>query len=504
MSQKNTKKLAIVGGGSAGWMTAMYLNKLFNHDEKVFDITVIESPDIGVIGVGEATVHSVRFFFAALGINEAELLRETNATLKTGILFRNWRKPENGKTHEYFHPFEHQQSTHAVDINSAWFLSGKQKCERFDQSVSLSSALIAQGKGPKTPASKPYQGVVPYGYHIDAILMSRYLRKLAVADGVTHVEATISDVNVDDGNITSVQAGDQSYSADFFIDCTGFRGVLMEKLKQGNWESFEKALPCNRAVALQRELPEGHTPNPYTVSTAMKHGWTWQIDLVNRQGTGYVYDGRRISKDQAEADLREYLGPESSVLKCVHLDMKVGCRNEFWVGNCIAIGLSGGFIEPLESTGLHLINLGAGLLATHLPVANPDQSVRDSYNRLMRGFFQDLKQFVVLHYCLSNRDDSEFWRNAPSTVDECPWLAKQLDVWKHKVCEFHDLAGSFSTIFGDDNYRYILYGMQHYPELQGVISNGMSEAIFDRVRHNAASAVNAAMPHDDYLRQLNQ
>jgi flavin-dependent dehydrogenase len=498
------KKLAIIGGGSAGWMTAIYLNRLFNHDEKTFDITVIESPDIGIIGVGEATVHSVRFFFAALGIDENELLRETNATLKTGILFRDWRKPVNGETHEYFHPFEQQVSGHVLDISSAWLLSGRAAQERYDEGVCISAEMIKHGRSPKTPSSKPYQGIVPYGYHIDAVLMARYLRKLATDQGVTHIEGTITDVEVSDGSIVSVSTGEAVYAADFFVDCTGFRGLLMEKLKEDNWESFESALPCNRAVALQRDLPEGHAPNPYTVSTAMPNGWIWQIDLVNRQGTGYVYDGNRISRDEAEAELRAFLGPESNVLKCNHLDMKVGCRNEFWVGNCIAIGLSGGFIEPLESTGLHLINLGAGLLATHLPVDDINQDIRDSYNRLMRGFFQDLKQFIVLHYCLSDRDDSDFWRSAPATSRECPWLDKQLDIWKRKVCEFHDLAGSFSTIFSDDNYRYILYGMHHLPQLSGAISAEASEQIFDRVQRTARSAADAALPHDQYLRQLNQ
>ena len=498
------KKIAIIGGGSAGWMTAIYLNRLFNHDEKIFDITVIESPDIGIIGVGEATVHSVRFFFAALGIDENELLRETNATLKTGILFRNWRKPDGERTHEYFHPFEHQVSGHVLDISSAWMLAGRKDRERFDQGVCLSAELIRQKRGPKTATSKPYQGIVPYGYHIDAVLMARFLRRKAVAAGVTHIEGTVSDVRTDGEHIVSVSTDDASHEADFFIDCTGFRGLLMERLKADNWESFETALPCNRAVALQRDLPDGHEPNPYTVSTAMPHGWVWQIDLVNRQGTGYVYDGNQLSRDQAEAELRGFLGPESKVLKCVHLNMKVGCRKEFWVGNCIAIGLSGGFIEPLESTGLHLINLGAGLLATHLPVARVEQSVRDSYTRLMRGFYQDLKQFIVLHYCLSDRDDTEFWRRAPATARECPWLAKQLDIWQHKVCEYHDLAGSFSTIFSDDNYRYVLYGMQHYPALSGQISEQIADPIFDRVKRNAEHAANTALPHGQYLRQLNQ
>ncbi|WP_339862431.1 tryptophan halogenase family protein [Paremcibacter congregatus] len=504
MNTTSPKKIVVVGGGSSGWMTGISLNKVFNASARNYDITVIESPDIGIIGVGEATVHSVRFFFAALGLDEDELLRETNASLKTGILFKNWRKPVNGHMHQYFHPFEHQPLGREQDISSSWFINGRERQERYDEGVSLSTALMKQGHGPKGPNSPSYQGVVPYGYHIDAVLLARYLRKKATEAGVRHIEATISDVEVAGDTILSVQAGDDRYEADVFIDCTGFRGLLIEKLKQDNWISFTKALPCNKAVAIQRELVPGEAPKPYTTSTAASNGWIWQIDLVNRQGTGYVYDGNRLSSGEAEAELRAFLGPESQVLKCTHLNMKIGCRKEFWVGNCIAIGLSGGFIEPLESTGLHLINLAAGLLASHHPRRDTTQAVRDSFNRLMSGFYQDLKQFIVLHYCLTDRDDSDFWRAAPATVKECPWLEKQLEIWRHKICEYQDLAGSFSTIFADENYRYVLYGMQHYPDLRLSMGPDSHDKISAQLAQMAVHAVNVTLPHGDYLRRLNE
>lgn len=504
MTERTAKSMVIVGGGSAGWMTAIYLNRLFNHAEKNFDITVIESPDIGIIGVGEATVHSVRFFFAAMGLDEAELMRETNATFKTGIMFRNWMKPVNGETHEYFHPFEHQRLGRVLDISSLWFLSDRPADERYDEGVCLSAELIKHGHGPKGANSPAYQGVVPYGYHIDATLLARFLRKKAVEAGVRHVEATIADATVEGENITAVHtsAGD-SFSADYFIDCTGFRGMLIDKVRADNWDSFEEALPCNRAVALQRELLEGETPSPYTVATALSNGWAWQIDLLNRQGTGYVYDGNRMTEDEAEAELRTFLGPESKVLKCTHLKMKVGCRKDFWVGNVIATGLAGGFIEPLESTGLHLINLAAGLMGTHLAGDAPTQDSRDSFNRLMRGFYQDLKQFIVLHYCLTNRDDSDFWRAAPATVEQTPWLKAQLEIWKHKVCEFHDLAGSFSTTFTDENYRYILYGMQHVPRLGLMADKAEADRMFAELARMQENARKMTLPHMEYLKRMN-
>ncbi|GHF13776.1 tryptophan halogenase [Kordiimonas sediminis] len=498
------RKMVIVGGGSAGWMTALYLNRLYNHSHKNIDITVIESPDIGIIGVGEATVHSVRYFFRGMGLDEHELLRETNATLKTGIMFKNWMKPNpDGSQHAYFHPFEAQTSPAVLDISSLWMLSGRAGQERYDEGVCLSAGLAAQNLAPKSAQSRQYEGLVPYGYHIDAVLLARYLRRKAIEAGVTHIEATIDAVETEGEMIKAVTANDRRFDGDIFVDCTGFRSLLIGKLKDNNWQCFKEALPCTKAVALQREMPDGEMPRSYTTATALSNGWAWQIDLINRQGTGYVYDGDRLSADEAEAELRTFLGPDSAVLKCTHINMRVGCLKEFWVGNCIAIGLSGGFIEPLESTGLHLINLSAGLLATHLDRGEITQDVRDSFNRLMNGFYQDLKQFIVLHYCLTDRDDTDFWRAAPDTVHHTPWLKKQLGIWKHKVCEYHDLAGSFSTVFSDENYRYILYGMKHYPALSLQIDLGESEEIFARVRALSDRLAHTALPHMAYLKQIN-
>ena len=502
MSDQQLKVINIIGGGSAGWMTAIYLNRYFNRDAKNFTIRVVESPDIGIIGVGEATVHSIRFFFAAMGLDEAELMAEANATVKAGIMFRNWMKPRAGDVHEYFHPFDQQQPGGSIDVSSAWFVSERFERERYDEGVSLNSHLIAAGQCPKSMSSRPYQAIAPYGYHLDATLLARYLRRKAVEAGVHHVEATVTDVEVQGERVLGVKTDRGHFTGDFFIDCTGFRGLLMEKLREENWNSFADALPCNKAVAIQRDLPDGEAPKPYTVATALSNGWAWQIDLVNRQGSGYVYDANRLQPAEAERELRQFLGDGSEVLKCTHLDMKVGCREEFWIGNCVAVGLAGGFIEPLESTGLHMIHLGVGLLATHLAAGDTPQALRDTYNEKMRGFYQDLKQFIVLHYCLSDRDDTEFWCSARKTLDSCPWLRRQLPVWRHKICEYQDFAGSYASIFTDTNYRYVLYGMQHYPKLQFQISGTEAAGIFDRFKSMVERAVSGSLSHRDYLRTV--
>lgn len=510
MQQSKTplRSICIVGGGSSGWMTAIYLNRVFNGDRVAngssavapnIEIRLVESEDIGIIGVGEATVHSIRFFFAAMGLDEAELMRETNATFKTGIMFRNWRKPVNGETHQYFHPFDHLKLGMDMDISSSWLQDARYTLERFDQGVSLSSHLIAAGRSPKTPQSEAYQGVVPYGYHLDAVKMARFLRRKAIEAGVIHQVATVKDVVLAAGNISEIVTDQGNFTADIFIDSTGFRGLLLDALKADNWQSFTDALPCNKAVAIQRELPS--PPKPYTTATALSHGWVWEIDLADRQGTGYVYDGEKLSKEQAEQELRSYLGADAAVLKCTHLDMKVGCRKEFWVGNCIAVGLAGGFIEPLESTGLHLINLGVRLLSTHLAGEQQSQAVRDSYNRLMNGFYTDLKQFIVLHYCLTDRDDSEFWRAAAEKAQYCEGLPAQLACWQHKVCEYMDLAGTFSTTFTDENYRFVLYGMGHYPQLQRRFTTPQYENLFAKVQQQAKHAELSTIPLATYLQR---
>ncbi|MCE9678023.1 tryptophan 7-halogenase [Shewanella sp. AS1] len=506
MTHSTLKTITIIGGGSTGWMSALYLSKLYNHSGQQVHIRLIESQDIGIIGVGEATVHSIRFFFAAMGIDEAELLRETNATLKTGILFRNWMKPKDGQMHSYFHPFEQQKPCGPLDNASAWLMQNQRNSQTLDfaEHTSLSYNLMRDNLSPKHAQSQAYQGIVPYGYHLDALLMARFLRKKATEAGVEHIVANVTDADVDGENITQVFTDKGNFSSDIFIDCSGFKGLLIEKLKADNWRSFEDALPCNRAVAIQWEYGDNKTPRAYTTSTALSNGWVWEIDLVNRQGTGYVYDGRRQSREEAEAELRAYLGDKQSILKATHLEMKIGCRKAFWVGNCIAMGLAGGFIEPLESTGLHLINLGVRLLATHLTCANPSQAVRDSYNRTMSGLYDDLRQFIVLHYCLTDRDDTEFWQQAQQSMHSVPGLNEKLSLWQDKVCEHVDVATGFSSIFSDENYRYILYGMQHLPKLALPVAQETLDGMFNQLGRLKRQATNQCLSHQAYLDSLKQ
>lgn len=499
---KVATELLIVGGGSSGWMTALYLSKWYKDNQRAVNITVVESEDIGTIGVGEATVHTLRHFFSVMGIDEKDLLKKTNGTLKSGIMFRNWMKPVDGKMHEYFHPFESQPQLGKMDISLSWLLSERSKQENFADNICLSSRLISQNKCPKLATSKAYEGCVPYGYHLDATLMSRYLRDMAIANGVKHIVATVTDVVVDNGNISEIHTEKGNFSADVFIDCTGFRSLLIEKLKEDNWQSFEDALPCNKAVAIQTAYPEKTAPKPYTAATALTNGWAWEIDLVGRRGNGYVYDGDRLTREQAEQELLIHIGEGVEAIKTTHLEMKIGCRKEFWVGNCIALGLSGGFIEPLESTGLHLIDLSVRLLTTHIPSKSTHQSVKNSYNKLMNNFYASLKDFIVLHYCITDRDDTEFWRNAAKTAKHSGNLAEKLILWQHKYCEKMDMVGGEAVLFSENNYRYILYGMNYFPKLDDNVDLVESKQTFDYIAQHAEQMSGIALTHTDYLNSL--
>jgi tryptophan halogenase len=493
------KKLVIAGGGSSGWMCALFLNKVYNQNNKTIDITVIESKDIDIIGVGEATVPTIRGFFQAIGVDESELIRETSATYKTGIKFNHWMKPDkSGKSHSYLHPFEQQLLENRFDLPSCWAFKGHQ-FGGYSESVSVTSELIKYNHSPKGIQSQAYQGVVPYGYHLDARLLGKYLRKKALAQGVNHIEAKIEKINHKDSIIESLETEVLgSIEGDFFIDCTGFRALLISELENDNWRSYADELLCDKAVAIQIPFDATQTANAYTTATALSNGWAWNIGLKDRQGCGYVYSSKNITSSEAEAELRSHIqcGDEHIAR---HLDMNIGVRKKHWIGNCLAVGLSAGFIEPLESTGLHLISLSARLFASHFSSFDVVQEVKDSYNNLLNGIFDDLKEFIALHYVLSDRDDTEFWVNASKAAENCPRLMARLTLWKHKVCDDFDLHGDTTQLFRDVNYKFILFGMKYLPETDIEYANDEYKTLQNEIVKRKKLVLTATMGHKQAL-----
>jgi tryptophan halogenase len=421
-------KVVIVGGGTAGWLSAAYLNRAFG--AKV-DITLVESSRIPRIGVGEATVPTLRTTFKFLGMQEEDWMPKCNAAFKSAVRFNDWRKPHAGTDrHTYYHPFFtvpepavpiyeqpfHKRFGRGVSLAHFWTklrLAGDKRIrETFGDAGMALQTLCEQNKAPRPlPGSDAPDPGFRYAYHFDAALIAQYLRDLAVGRGVRHVVADVTSVGLDErghiANIVTDTGGE--ITGDLFLDCTGFRGLLINQTLKEPFISAQEFLMCDSAVA----LPSSHHPSgmrPYTSANARPDGWIWEIPLYHREGSGYVYSSRTTTPEKAEQHLRDFLGPRALDDQANHIKMRVGHNRRSWVNNCVAVGLSSCFVEPLESTTIALIEYQLALLVLHFPDSDLDERRQYRYNELMTSAFEDLRDFIVMHYALSDRDDTEFWR----------------------------------------------------------------------------------------------
>jgi len=407
MSQAPVQSIVIVGGGSAGWMSAAALAQALQGQ---CAITLIESEEIGTVGVGEATIPPVRQFNARLGIDEATFLRETGGTFKLGIRFVDWLRPGQS----YFHPFgQYGAEFDQVPFYQYWMrehLAGD-PTPIDDYSMAWAASRAARFQHPEADRRK-IQSTFDYAYHFDATLYARYLRGYAEARGVVRQEGRVVDVGQDSetGFINRVRLEDgREVAGELFVDCTGFHGLLIEQALKTGYEDWSHWLACDRAVAVPCAARDETQVLPYTVSTARKAGWQWRIPLQHRVGNGYVYSSRHLSAEAAERDLLASLegAPKADPR---HLRFTTGRRRKFWNRNVVAIGLSAGFMEPLESTSLHLIQYGIMRLIALFPERDMSPLLAEEYNTLTTAEYERIRDFLILHYKATERDDSEFWR----------------------------------------------------------------------------------------------
>ncbi|MDT0604376.1 tryptophan halogenase family protein [Thalassotalea castellviae] len=410
MSAKNNhiKKIVIVGGGTAGWMTAATLAKVLG--QNYGEIQLIESDAIGTVSVGEATIPQITLFNRILGIDENDFIKKTKGTFKLGIEFIDWTKKGGG----YMHPFgNHGKGMDAIQFHHYWLKMNQLGAVPDLEAYSLAAVAARQGRfmRPQNMGNSPLSEI-NYAFHFDATLYADYLRDYSTARGVKRTEGKVVDVLLrnSDGFIDSIKLeSGERIEGDLFVDCTGFKGLLIEGALKTGFIDWSDELPCDSAVAMPCMAKEPENLKPFTQSTAQKVGWTWRIPLQHRIGNGYVYSSKYLSDDEAVSILTKQMENEP-LSKPNFLRWKTGMRKQGWNKNCIAIGLSAGFVEPLESTGLHLIQSAIAKLMGLFPHQGFDQIDIDTYNQQSKSELEYIKDFIVLHYKVTDRDDSEFWR----------------------------------------------------------------------------------------------
>jgi flavin-dependent dehydrogenase len=472
------KNVVIVGGGTAGWMTATYMRKALDQS---INITVLESPNIKSIGVGEATFSTVKLFFDFLGLAEHEWMPSCNGAYKLAIRFKNWRA--DGR--HFYHPFQRYEMVDGYNM-AEWWLKLKRGEEPFDYSCFSIPALcdakrspryldgrvfddkvqdyFADGMSAKNAFLTDHQVQYPYAYHFDAGLLARFLEGYGKERGVEQIQDEVLDVILKaDGSVDYLQTRDHgAVSGDLFVDCTGFRGVLINKALGEPFISFNDTLLCDSAVALQVPVDNKAIGiDPCTTATAMDSGWSWNIPLYGRVGTGYVYSSSFLSKEKAEEELRRHLGPASDNCSANHIRMRIGrCRNS-WVKNCVAIGLSSGFVEPLESTGIFFIQHGIEELVHHFPNGAIDEEMVKSYNRVIAEGIDGIREFLTIHYYASDRTDSEFWR-ATKEIAMPDDLAERMKLWSRRLPNAKNINTDYHG-FESYSYSVMLLGLGYEP-----------------------------------------
>jgi tryptophan halogenase len=397
-------RIAIVGGGSAGWMAAA---AIINATKGKASIVLVESEQIGVVGVGEATIPPIKLFNQMLGIDENEFVRETQGSFKLGIEFVDWSQ----KGHRYFHPFgSHGRDFDSVPLYQYW-LRERQRGDDTSLDAYSMAWVIARENRFSPPARDPrlVQSTFDYAYHFDTILYGRFLRRYAEARGVVREEGRVVETCLsDEGNVSAVRLQDgRAIEADFFIDCTGFAGLLIEQALGTGYEDWTHWLPCDRAMAVPSVSSGAFTP--YTRSTAREAGWQWRIPLQHRTGNGYVYASQFISDEAASDALLSGLDGEP-IADPRPLRFTTGRRRKFWNRNVVALGLASGFLEPLESTSLHLIQTGINRLLALFPGKGDNRLQAAEFNRLTGEEYERIRDFLILHYHATIRDDAPLWR----------------------------------------------------------------------------------------------
>ncbi len=485
---KQTRRIVIAGGGTAGWMMAAAIARTLG---AAVDLTIVESEAIGTIGVGESTIPPLVNFNRILGIPEPEFMRETQATFKLGILFDNWKQDGD----RYFHSFGLSGKDHwSAGFQHFWLHGRTRGHEQSYDDYCLELVAGLQGKFAHLPDDR-----MNYAYHVDATLYGRYLRKLAEADGAKRIEGKIARVELDgeSGDIAAlVLEGDRRIEGDFFIDCTGFRGLLIEGALHAGFEDWTHWLPNDSAIALQtRHLGP---PQPYTQAIAHDAGWQWRIPLQHRMGSGIVYCSRYLSRDAALDRLVSSVG--EPLIEPIHLSFKGGVRRRQWYRNCVAVGLAGGFVEPLEATTVHLIQRAVLRIIRLMPNGRVSERDAAEFNEQQLQDITQIRDFIILHYKATERRDSPFWRHC---IDmEIPdSLAQKIELFRETGRVFR----KNEELFAENSWVQVMMGQGIMPRAYHPIAEKLGAEELNRLlttlRDTVARTVATLPAHQAYVEQ---
>ena len=488
MDEPRVKRVVVAGGGTAGWIAAFALAKQFSG---LLDIALVESDEIGTVGVGESTIPTSRTFNQYMGIDEREFVSATQSTFKLGISFENW----GAEGDRYIHSFGTLgRGTWMADFHHYWLEARARGGAADIGEYCLEHQAAAAGKFGTSQNS-----TLNYAYHLDATAYGQYLRGLAEKLGVRRVEGKIAEVlqNSETGDIEALKLDNEvSVEGDLFIDCTGFRGLLIEQTLKAGFEDWGHWLPTDSALPVQTQSVG--PPKPFTRAIAHKAGWRWQIPLQHRVGNGLVFASAFMDEDEARRILADSLEGEP-LFEPRLVRFKAGRRRTTWVKNCVAIGLSSGFIEPLESTSIHLIMIAVTRLMQGFPFGGVSPALRDRFNEQSDREIVGIRDFIILHYHATERDDSEFWRHCRNMVIPDS-LTERIELFRNHAHAYQDSHDLFRV----DSWVQVLLGQRLKPASHHRVAESMPEArlqeALNSLRGNIAQAVQGMPEHVEFLR----
>lgn len=508
------ERVTIVGGGTAGWLTALILNANLNKTirDRPVKIVLVEPLNIPSIGVGESTIQNLKTTLSSIGIGETEFLLRCNASFKMGVHFIDWSRATGSTASKFFHPLSNPPACGGYSPAYHFRRFGPHVFGMpFGESVMPNASVIAAGKGPRPLGYSDYYWDINYAYHMDAALFANFMRDFAVARGIEHLRDDVVDVVLDEaGAIEALQLNQRGrYPVEFVVDCTGFKSLIWSRMGAESFVSAGDRLLNDRAIPIQLPHRDPTKIESCTRATALGAGWSWRVPLYSRVGTGYVYSSAFRSDDEALAEFITHLRatgdlpadaaePEARVIK-----MRVGYTRQPWIKNCVAIGLSSGFVEPLEATAIYSIDAAAHRLVMNFPDRQCNPALAKAYNERSTALMEEIVDFLQLFYRTSNREEP-YWQAVRRDTKLSDWLSDKLELWR---CRFPDLDDTHNNnLFDFSNYIFVLYPKGYFANIQSPLEGSIRredwQAFGQELKTNVTKLINTLPSHYELLTHI--